>query len=297
MNKLAGLLGKCIVYPILLGEKYDGGNKYYKLKYNLEHAKQQGFVGIISFGGAWSNHIHALAKICGEFGLKSVGVIRGERPSKLSYTLQDAEAFGMQLQFVSRSDYRLRDTQAYVVELQAKFPDYYVVPEGGTNVNGVRGAAEIVSDITVTIPDYDLVVLPVGTGGTLAGIASALPADKKVCGIVVLKGAEYLAEDIAMLIEEQHVSSLQVPGYRQPSRSNWQVDHRFHCGGYAKCPDYLRDFILQAEADHHLRLDPVYTGKALYGLTQMANNGEIEPATRVVFLHTGGEQGRRGFGV
>ena len=144
-------------------------------------------------------------------------------------------------------------------------------------------------------PAADLIVLPVGTGGTLAGIAAALPPGSKVLGISVLKGtgAESGAESGLEADVEALIAAARPPS---PLARNWSIDHRFHCGGYAKCPTYLQDFILDWQRHHGMLLDPVYTGKLFYGLSQMLAQGEIDMNTRIVALHTGGEQGRRGYG-
>lgn len=252
------------------------GNKYFKLKGNIEKAKRDGYSTILSFGGAWSNHIHALALAGREHGLNTIGVIRGERPPELSAMLQDAESLGMQLHFVSRTQYRSRDEQAFQQQLVAEFGDFLLVPEGGSNFEGVSGAAGIVPLLSEV--EFDHLVLPVGTGGTLSGIVSALPADKQVLGICVLKGADYLDAVIERWA---------------PGRSNWLLDHAGHEGGYARVSARLKAFIEDFESATRISLDPVYTGKMLLRLVDMLKAGEI--GGQVVVVHTGGLQGRRGF--
>lgn len=298
-DQSAGIKHTCVVSGrdveiICLAALRPHGNKYYKLKYNLEFAREQGYTTLASFGGAWSNHLAALAQVGAEQGFSTVGIVRGERPVKLSMMLLDAEAQGMQLHFISRRDYRRRYEPEFVSALQGRLTNCLVIPEGGTNGLAVRGAAEIVEEVARLSPTADLIVLPVGTGGTLAGIAAALPAAVKVLGISVLKGtgvesgAEFgLEADVEALIA---AASPVLPVAR-----NWSIEHRFHCGGYAKCPTYLQDFILDWQRRHGVLLDPVYTGKLFYGLSQMLAQGEINADTRIVALHTGGEQGRRGY--
>ena len=292
----AGIKHTCVVSGrdievICLAALRPHGNKYYKLKYNLEFAREQGCTTLASFGGAWSNHLAALAQVGAAQGFSTVGIVRGERPVKLSMMLLDAEAQGMQLQFISRGDYRRRHESEFLAALQGRLTNCLVIPEGGTNGLAVRGTAEIVDEVARLSPAADLIVLPVGTGGTLAGIAAALPPGVKVLGISVLKGTgaeSGLEADVEALIAATSPPS--------PLARNWSIDHRFHCGGYAKCPTYLQDFILGWQRRHGMLLDPVYTGKLFYGLSQMLAQGEINADTRIVALHTGGEQGRRGYG-
>ncbi|NQV66604.1 MAG: pyridoxal-phosphate dependent enzyme [SAR86 cluster bacterium] len=292
----AGIKHTCVVSGrdievICLAALRPHGNKYYKLKYNLEFAREQGYTTLASFGGAWSNHLAALAQVGAAQGFSTVGIVRGERPVKLSMMLLDAEAQGMQLHFISRGDYRRRHESEFLAALQGRLTNCLVIPEGGTNGLAVRGTAEIVDEVARLSPAVDLIVLPVGTGGTLAGIAAALRPGVKVLGISVLKGTgaeSGLEADVEALIAATSPPS--------PLARNWSIDHRFHCGGYAKCPTYLQDFILGWQRRHGMLLDPVYTGKLFYGLSQMLAQGEINADTRIVALHTGGEQGRRGYG-
>ncbi len=269
-----------------LDKLQSGGNKYYKLKGNFTEANNQGFHTLLSFGGAWSNHIHALAQMGFEQGFKTIGVIRGERPGVLSPTLVDAENWGMQLEFVTRREYREKANPQFLAGLKQNFGRFYLLPEGGTNSLAVEGCGEIVSEIQRHQEDFDLICLPVGTGGTIAGIAKALPANKSVLGVVVLKGSGYLGSVIAELTGD----TLNVD-----SSLNWALNHDYHCGGYAKCPNSLKRFILDFEETHQIPLDPVYNGKMLYGLSRMLASGELDPDLKIVAVHTGGLQGRRGF--
>tara|TARA_R110002072_G_scaffold1598_7_gene13671 strand:- start:36435 stop:37439 length:1005 start_codon:yes stop_codon:yes gene_type:complete len=256
------------------------GNKYFKLKRNLEAAEQQGFDQILTFGGAWSNHVHALSQVGPELGFKTTAVIRGERPDPLNPALTEAEQNGMRLHFVSREVYRHRDTPVYLNALQHFFGAHYLLPEGGTNQAGIDGAGEIVDLLAEQGVIYDDLVVPLGTGGTLAGIAAKLAIGKTVTGICVLKGAEGIFRSIKAMI----------PGVR-----NWMIDHDGHCGGYARCPDDLKTFILEFEAKTGIPLEPVYSGKMMYRLLDLLRFNEDYKDRRVVAIHTGGLQGRRGF--
>jgi len=256
------------------------GNKYFKLKRNLEAASAQGFDQILTFGGAWSNHVHALAQVGPELGFKTTGVIRGERPEHLNPALMEAEECGMRLHFVSRKVYQQRESRVYLDALTHFFGAHYLLPEGGTNQAGIEGAGEIVDLLAEHEVAYDDLVVPLGTGGTLAGIASKLAVGKTVTGICALKGAEGIFRQIKIMI----------PGVR-----NWMIDHDGHCGGYAKCPPELKDFILDFEQSTGIPLEPVYTGKMIYRLLQLLQTTDEFADRRVVAIHTGGLQGRRGF--
>ncbi len=262
----------------------DMGNKYYKLLPNLDFARATGRSTLVSFGGAWSNHIHTLAKIGEQQGFRTVGVIRGEPPKQPGDCLADAVRWGMQLEFVSRSEYREKDSTSLMRRLKSQYGDFYLIPEGGSNRLAVAGCQQIVSDLNLLTSDYDLIVLPVGTGGTLAGVVAGLDGQHNVLGIAVLKGADFLNSDVSNLLKS-------VACYQD----NWSINLDSHCGGYARCPPLLRDFILAFEVSHGIQLDPVYTGKMMLAIAQLRKSGEIPATSRVVALHTGGLQGRRGF--
>lgn len=286
-----------------LDELHAGGNKYYKLKYNVREARRFGATRLLSFGGAWSNHIHALALLGQSEGIETIGVIRGERPRSLSATLLDAVAAGMELHFISRQAYRSNSEPALLAELRAKYGEFYLLPEGGTNDLAVQGAAEIIRDLREAQPLFDKVILPIATGGTLAGIAKALRGNESVVGISVLKGNIEMQQETEQTIRqllgsEPAISESAIELDNKTSTSQvarWTIDHRFHCGGYAKCPPYLREFIYQTEQVLGYQLEPVYSAKMLWAITQMLATGEITANESVVAIHTGGLQGRRGF--
>ncbi|MDC1478598.1 pyridoxal-phosphate dependent enzyme [Pseudomonadales bacterium] len=271
---------------------HPGGNKYYKLKHNFAEARRLGSPRLLSFGGAWSNHIHALALMGQSEAIETIGVIRGERPRKLSATLQDAESLGMKLHFISRQDYRSKTEQALFSSLREAFGDFYLLPEGGTNALAVQGACEIVDELRRVQASFNKIILPFATGGTLAGVARSLKEDESVIGISVVKGDAGVQADAEQSVLHLIESTAETPKRR---RQNWSIDYRFHCGGYAKCPAYLRDFMLLTEKKLGYPLEPVYSGKMLWAVSQMLEAGEIGDEDKVVALHTGGLQGRRGF--
>ena len=258
------------------------GNKYFKLKHNLRRASVEGATAMLSFGGAFSNHIHALAMAGQHYGMPTIGVIRGEASQALNPTLRDAKAAGMQLHFVSRQDYRRRYEPAYWQQLRQRFGNIYIVPEGGNNRLGAEGCREIV-DYLPAADRYDLVAVPCGTGNTLAGLAAALPASKQVLGVAVLKGAAYLERDIAAMLAAMGAGS----------RANWRLELDCHGGGYAKLTPALAAFV-DWFSSAHVPIEPVYSGKLLHALWQMIAAGQFAPGTRIVAIHTGGMQGLRG---
>lgn len=258
------------------------GNKWFKLKYALQAAKMSGCRRILSFGGAWSNHIHALAYAGFEQGVETVGVIRGERPSVLSDTLVDAESWGMQLEFVARSEYRNKDDAAFIARLHDKYGAFYCLPEGGSGEWVVAGCREIMSLFTAT--DYDLICCACGTGGTLAGLIAAKPEGVRLLGVSALKGGDFLYADIRALLAQARVED---PG-------NWTLALDCHEGGYAKVSPRLATLMQQFSQCCGVELEPIYTGKALLALLQGVARGELTRGSRVMLIHTGGMQGLRG---
>lgn len=262
------------------------GNKWFKLRHNLLDAKASGCDRVISFGGAYSNHLHALAWAGCEMGIQTVGIVRGEPEYADNPTLRDAQRWGMALKFVSRSEYRLREDMLYHKALCSTYPGSSIVPEGGSNALAVKGFADLFDhDCWRVLPEPDLLVSACGTGGTLAGLVAAKPAVTEVLGIPVLKGGGFLKHDIQSLLAEVGVGSV----------SSWQLDLDGHEGGYAKLSTELIDFIRQFEIQTKIELDPVYTGKMMFRLHKLIAQGKFSRGTKIVAIHTGGLQGRRGF--
>ena len=264
------------------------GNKWYKLKHNLSYARQQGKTTVLSFGGAWSNHIHALAAAGHRFGMATVGVIRGEPSAELTDTLIDAQRFGMQLQYLTRADYRRKNDPELIAWLLKRSglraEQVHIVPEGGSNSLGVAGCRDILGAGGVLPGSYDEIWLACGTGATLAGIAltaSETMPDTRVKGVAVLKGADFLRADI-----DRHTRRV---------LSNWTLLTDYHHGGYARTTDALRSLILSFEQETGIPLDPVYTGKVLFALQDsLRTNAAHYRSKRLLVVHTGGLQGRRG---
>ncbi len=257
------------------------GNKYYKLRYNIQEAKKSGHTQVLTFGGAYSNHIHATAMACAEAGIQAVGIIRGAVDDPLNPTLADAREQGMRLYPLSRSDYREKQSDRVIAGLRQVFGDFYLIPEGGTNAFAIRGASEILSHEDASM---QVIALPVGTGGTLAGIAASALPHQQVLGFSALKG-DFIRKEVQQLLEAHHINP--------PKPVEIQTD--FHFGGYAKFTPELIGFIKHMQVQANLPLDPIYTGKLFFGLLELIRKDYFPKGIKILALHTGGLQGIRGF--
>jgi 1-aminocyclopropane-1-carboxylate deaminase len=250
------------------------GNKWFKLKYYLSDALAVNIGAIGSFGGAYSNHIVAVAYACKTAGIKSIGIIRGEQPPVLSDTLQDAKDYGMELHFVSRAAYR--DTQI----IQQHFENVYWINEGGYGINGAKGAADILS-FTKDKNSYSHIVCAVGTGTMMSGIVQSAAPHQHVIGISAMKGNFALHEKVKHLLNEDD------------KNKNFQIIHDYHFGGYAKHPKELLHFMNEIWLQHQLATDIVYTAKTFFAIMQMILNNTIPAGSNVLMIHSGGLQGNR----
>jgi 1-aminocyclopropane-1-carboxylate deaminase/D-cysteine desulfhydrase-like pyridoxal-dependent ACC family enzyme len=246
------------------------GNKWFKLRYYLEEAGSQHKKHIVTFGGAWSNHLHATAAACMQNGLQSTGIIRGEKPSILSSTLQQCREMGMNLVFSSREDYR-----------QKKLPEilsgnnYYVIPEGGYGISGARGAATILEIFPAS--SYSHIACAVGTGTMMAGLIRGTLPGQMVIGVSVLKNNDDLEKSISHLLN--------------PANSHYRIIHDYHFGGYAKCTQELFDNMNDFYRETGIPSDFVYTGKLFAGIRDMINKDQFAPGSRLLIIHSGGLQG------
>ncbi|MEV4413637.1 pyridoxal-phosphate dependent enzyme [Catellatospora sp. NPDC049609] len=250
------------------------GNKWRKLKYNLVAAREQGFGTLLTFGGAYSNHLRAVAAAGRRHGFATVGVVRGEEHLPLNPSLAYAAAQGMRLTYLDRTTYRAKHTPEVSARLEREWGGCYVIPEGGSNALAVRGCAELPGEIDAA---FDVICCPVGTGGTLAGLAAGLAPGQTALGFAVLKGAGFLADE---------VRELQRQALGAPT-DNWRVDLDHHFGGYAKRTPGLDAFVADFRARHGVALDPVYTGKLLAGLFDLVERGAFGPGTRIAAVVTG----------
>ena len=258
------------------------GNKWRKLKYNLLHAKAIGAEGVITFGGCFSNHIHACAFACQQQQLPVIGIIRGEEANQHNYTLAWAKHWGMELRFVDRKTYRQRNEKSFLQQLQQQHPNHLIVPEGGSNTLALTGVAEIIDELNQQ-GEFDTLITPVGSGGTLAGLIIGDKGQHNLLGVAVLKQQDYLVNEIKTLL---------------PSKSNeyqnWQIKHQFHRGGYAKFSPLDAERIRHFSTAVAINFEPVYTGKMILALLDLIEAGYFPAHHRIVLLHTGGLQGLGG---
>lgn len=255
------------------------GNKWRKLKYNLREAVEQNHHTLLTFGGAYSNHIAATAFAAQKAGLSSIGVIRGEDDAS-NPTLKFSREHGMHLYFVSREDYRRKIEDEFIDDLEEQFGQFFLVPEGGANGLGVRGCAEILPEIEEA---FDVVCCAAGTGTTLAGLALTLKENQTLLGFPALKGGEFLTGEVDRLMAESRL--------RPPSTVNHKLITDYHFGGYAKLKPELVGFINGFQERTGICLDPIYTGKMMFGIYDMIRTGRFENGTTILAIHTGGLQG------
>ncbi len=259
------------------------GNKFRKLKYNLFEAKKQNQSKVLTFGGAFSNHILATAVAAKQEGLESIGVIRGEELSvNLSKTLQEnstlnkAAAYGMEFHFVARSDYREKSQPEFIKTLHNKFEDFFLIPEGGTNLLAVKGCEEI---LTEQDDQFTYICSCVGTGGTVSGLINAIGSHQKVLGFPALRG-DFLKDEI----EKFSIAN-----------KSWKLMKDYHFGGYAKYSKELIQLINQFKEKTSIQLDPIYTGKMMFGILDLVGKDFFEKGSKILAIHTGGLQGIEGF--
>ena len=283
------------VYRLDLNHPTISGNKLYKLKYNLEEAKNQtlptgqaGKKTILTFGGAFSNHIAATAAAGKEHNLDTIGIIRGEEPVELNSTLKFAKECGMELHFVSRNLYQ--DKEEFDKYISEKFSEknYYLIPEGGSNELGIIGCKEITSNIPI---DFDIVCCACGTGATITGITLSLKEHQKAIGFQILKGENYIKTEVENWLS--HFNSNLPAG--QAGNNNWEINEEFHFGGYAKLKPELLNFMLEFEKENAIPLDYIYTGKMMFGIMELIKRGKFQKGTKIIAIHTGGLQGNKGF--
>ncbi|MEV6984715.1 pyridoxal-phosphate dependent enzyme [Sphaerisporangium sp. NPDC051017] len=256
------------------------GNKWRKLKDNLAEAARQGAHTLLTFGGAYSNHVRAMAAAGRHFGFATIGVIRGEEHLPLNPSLAYAVARGMRLAYLDRTTYRAKNDPEVIARLREEHGDFHLIPEGGSNAWAVRGCAELPAEVTAQLggDGYDVICCACGTGGTLAGIAAGLPPGRRALGFSVLKGGEFLAGEVERLRREAYGTS----------SPNYTLEHGFHFGGYARIPAELDDFARDFAARHGHVLERIYVAKMLYGVFALAARGAFAPGTRIVAVVTGG---------
>ncbi len=263
-----------LIHPLI------SGNKFRKLKFNLLQAKREGFDTILSYGGAFSNHIAAVACAGKAAGFKTVGVVRGEELQGKWHgnpTLKLAHEHGMHFHFVSRDAYRKKENRSEIKSLETLFGRIYRLPEGGSNVLAVKGCEEI---LTEGDAHFDIICVSVGTGATIAGISNAADSMQRILGFPALRG-DFLKEDIRKFAHKE----------------NWSLQTDYHFGGYAKVTPELINFINEFKRNTQIPLDPIYTGKLLFGILDMVKRGHFKPNTKILAIHTGGLQSIAGMNM
>ncbi|MDH5483942.1 MAG: pyridoxal-phosphate dependent enzyme [Gammaproteobacteria bacterium] len=258
------------------------GNKWRKLKYNIERARQLQQDTLLTFGGAYSNHIHATAAAGHLFNFKTIGIIRGEEYNPLNPTLEDARNWGMQLHYVNRVEYRQKTEKNFLEKLVEQYGDFYLIPEGGNNEYAIQGCAEIIDEVE---GEYDYICVDCGTGATASGIIYGSGGNSQILVFPVLKNASFISNDIITTLNK----------YTNGNFYNWKLILDYHFGGFAKTKPELFEFINNFEREFGVILDPVYTGKMLYGIFDMIKNNYFKKESRILVLHTGGLQGKRGY--
>ena len=259
---------------------YLSGNKWRKLKYNLQEMQRLGQNTMLTFGGAFSNHIHAVAAAGKHFDFNTIGIIRGDEHDLSNATLAYAANCGMKLEYVSREDYRMKSEPHFLPPLRRRFGDFYVLPEGGSNALALPGCREIAKEIDI---NFDYITVACGTGATLAGIVQSLTSNQVALGFEVLKVEGYF---------ENQLDSFLGNGQFDPRQA--QLIKQYHFGGYAKVKKPLVDFITWFEDEFHIALEPIYTGKMMFGLFDLIETGYFPRGSKIVAVHTGGLQGLAG---
>jgi len=261
-----------LLHPII------SGNKFRKLKYNLLEAKRLGCEKLLTFGGAFSNHIVAVAGAGNEFGFETIGIIRGEElHNKIQEnpSLLQAQQFGMQFNFIDRTQYRNTMDPVFLADLTERYGSFYLIPEGGTNELAIHGCEEILSAEDKI--EFSHICCAVGTAGTISGIINASNINQQIIGFSSLKGG-FLSEVICNFAKQK----------------NWSVNDSYHFGGYGKVTDELIGFLNAFYDEYQLPLDPIYTGKMMFGILDLIQQNYFPPHSKLLAIHTGGLQGIAG---
>ena len=256
------------------------GNKFRKLKYNLVEAKKLNQTKLLTFGGAFSNHIAAVAYAGMEHGFQTIGIIRGEElKNKINKnpTLQFAQKCGMIFEFVTRENYRNKENLDFIASLKIKYNDFYMIPEGGTNDFAIKGCEEILTEADA---EYDFVCCCVGTGGTISGLINSSKQHQKIIGFSALKG-NFLQNEIRKFAK----------------KDNWDLRSEYHFGGYGKVTDELILFMNLFSNQNSILLDPIYTSKMVFGVIDLINRNYFPKKSKILMIHSGGLQGIEGMNL
>jgi 1-aminocyclopropane-1-carboxylate deaminase len=256
------------------------GNKFFKLKYHLDQARKEKKETLLSFGGAYSNHLYALAEAGKSEGFHTIGLVRGQKMDPLNPTLAHVESLGMELHFIDRTIYRNKTEPEFLSTLK-QFGNYYLIPEGGTNELAIKGIKEIIGNWG---NEFSHISVSVGTGGTFAGLAASISVTQKLLGVSALKG-EFIHSSMNKLLLDYHIFP----------KGTSQIFNQYHFGGYGKYTSELITFILDFYHHFGIVLDPIYTGKMVFAIWDLIKKNWFEPNSKILLIHTGGIQGNRGF--
>lgn len=264
-----------LIHPVIQG------NKWRKLKYNLIEARNTQKNTLLSFGGAYSNHLHALAAAGKHFNFKTIGIIRGEQHTPPNPCIQDMLDWGMQLKYITRVEYKNKTHADFIKSLHNQFGEFYLIPEGGNNFEGKKGCAELLDELE---EDYDFICSEVGSGTMLSSlILNNKKPETRFIGFAVMKNKQLDDE---------------IKTYLKPHPDNytqWEINHQYHFGGFAKTTTELNEFIINFKLDHDIQLEPVYSGKMLYAILDLIKQDFFKRGSKVLAIHGGGLQGIRGY--
>jgi len=280
-NILVDVLREDLNHPVIQG------NKLRKLTYNLKNAKKKGNKTLLTFGGAYSNHILAVAQAGKEYGFKTIGIIRGEQTLPLNYTLRNCIELGMVIQYIDRTTYKLKNTTDFKDYLRNIYGSFYLIPEGGSNYYAINGCMEIIPKNN----DYNYICCPIGTGGTIAGITISNQNKSKVLGFPALKGGDFLKKEVTNFVNEV-VNENETTNDLMQSLS---IISEYHFGGYAKIKEELINFVRNFYQTHQFKWDLIYNGKMAYGVYDMIEKDYFPKESKILLIHTGGLQGINGF--
>ena len=266
-------------------------------------------VRLISFGGGFSNHLHALGYVCHTLGIPLSAIIRGDYSATPTPMISDLTSWNVDIEYVDRITYKKRDSAEYLNSLKERFSPAIIIPEGGSQEQAIAGVAELVSEITEALAtnhntEFDTIIAPVASGATMGGIVSALTPNQHAIGIGVLKGQDYLESLVNQFLppailtkkivtKELAAKAPAINVEENKANSNWHINHKYHCGGYAKAPPYLKAFCENFNNAMPFKVEPVYSGKVFFALKDMLKKGTFKSGSKIIVLHTGGLQGAR----
>ena len=274
-----------LIHPVV------SGNKWRKLKLNLLNAKQQKFTKVLTYGGAYSNHLVATAYAAHKAGLKSIGIVRGLDADLENHSLKFVRECGMEVKRISREEYRFKNEPDFLQELRDEFGPHYRIPEGGANFLGVEGCMEIITESETAFKAIDFICTSIGTGTTLAGMLAANSMNKPILGFTPFKKGDFLRGEVSDLMYRTFLDE----EFVDEQMENLHLVTEYHFGGFGKVKPELKEFVFWLKESTGVQFDLVYNGKMLFGLYQMIKSGKFKDGDSIIILHCGGVQGNVGF--